>query len=150
MAGEDLIAGAAALASGPVGAAVFIGAKLLGFGLKRSAKKKRKAAQRLQRINTQLRNVQARRQFVRAARGAQANALVAGAASGASLDSSGAQGNLASLQTQENVGLTEQKNTQVRNFNSRVLGDKADKRLATAGALEDASNAFQSFGSTFG
>jgi hypothetical protein len=80
---------------------------LIGASKKRKARQRLRQAGKLSTLNKQVQFAQRRRQFIRAARSAQAAALVQGQASGASLRSSAVQGNLASLQTQEAVALTE-------------------------------------------
>ena len=77
--------------------------------------------------------LQKRRAFMAAAREVRAQVSVAGQVSGAGLESSAAQGNRASLQTQAEVGLSQQ--AEVFAFNERKIRaiDRA-KRHAAAGA----------------
>jgi len=113
-----------------------VGSALLGSRKKRRAKKKLAEGRRLQRQNKILRAVQARRSFLRAARGAQAQALVAGVASGASVESSAVQGSLASIGTQARVGATEQRGQVLTDIRAEDLGVSARSDIRSAQNIE--------------
>ena len=112
---------------------VIIGSKIVSsiFGAKKNkAKKKaRKAGANIEKV----RNLQAKRAFLRNYRQAQAAALVGGVASGVSVDSSAVKGTQASQQTQAQFG----------SFEQDVLGSYA----RAAGKHLDRAGRFQAFAS---
>lgn len=132
-----------------LGPALQIGGAVLTSIFNRRAKGKLKRAKALQRLNTQLANAQAKRQFITAARLARGQVLSAGAASPGGLDSSGTQGALASVATQTEVGLLEQKVVARRNRNISGLTDSAgasQRKGQTFGAVATlGANAVQEF-----
>jgi hypothetical protein len=95
---------------------------------------------KLSTLNKQVQFAQRRRQFIRAARSAQAAALVQGQASGASLRSSAVQGNLASLQTQEAVALTEFGAVEQRNRKIGGLTESAGNLVQQGQQVEKLAN----------
>ena len=115
-----------------------------------AAHKDFRSARRIKGINTTVKALQARRSFVRAARQAQAQALVRGAGSGASLESSAVQGNLASLQTQEQLGVFEQQESTMRTLRVEQLEEKGKRKQARASGISaitgGASDAIAAFG----
>lgn len=111
--------------AGPVGALAGFGISLVTGG---AAKRKLRRAKLLQGLNTQLANAQQKRQFITQARLARAN-IVAGASREGALDSSGTQGVLASLDTQTQNALTEQKIVAERN-------QKIERLVASAGTSQ--------------
>lgn len=109
---------------------------IAGFSKRKKAKRALARAKRIQTVNKQLAFAQQRRQFIKAARSARAQALIEGIASGADLASSAVQGNLASLRTQEQVALTEFSSQEARNRQIEALGAQAGQQLAGAQQIE--------------
>lgn len=108
------------------------------------------AASKLRRANKLLRRnkfqsiVQKRRAFLRNARAAIASNLVAGVATGASLDSSAFQGIAASLQTQEAVALTEFNFAARNELEAQDLTDRAGELQSQASMVQGAASAASS------
>lgn len=113
---------------------------LIGASKKRKARRRLRQAGKLSTLNKQVQFAQRRRQFIRAARSAQAAALVQGQASGASLRSSAVQGNLASLQTQEAVALTEFGAVEQRNRKIGGLTESAGNLVQQGQQVEKLAN----------
>ncbi len=115
-----------------------------------SAHKDFRSARRIKGINTTVKALQARRSFVRAARQAQAQAAVRGAGSGASLESSAVQGNIASLRTQEQLGVFEQQESTMRTLKVEQLEEKGKRKQARAAGISaitgGAADAIAAFG----
>jgi len=113
-------------AFGKVGGATF--RKGAQHDLDRAARRRREGAT--------VRNIQRRRAFIRKARAAQAENLVAGVATGAGLESSAFQGTRASLQTQ--TEFAKQLDSQARLRERAIANDqrKAQDSLARAQGFE--------------
>jgi hypothetical protein len=121
-------------------AAAVLGGISLGFGAS-AASKKRKAARARQQIG-KISRVQQRRSFLNKFRTAQAQALVAGQASGAGLESSALRGQQASNVTQRGVALGE-------NIEQERLLVRAESKEEDAAKLGFASDVFATGSSLF-
>ncbi len=111
-----------------VGVAIAVASELFKFGLGRSARRKRRRARvKLARI-TQVKNLQARRQFLQNFARAQAEQLLAGQREGG-LESSLFQGQEAALRTRGEVFLKE-------NREVAQLGGQAQRAIASAERLQ--------------
>jgi hypothetical protein len=114
------------------------------IGLKKHARAELKRAGATERISVLVRNLQRRRSFIRAARQAQAEALIGGVASGAGLESSGVQGTLASLITQEQFGVFEVREQQRRGLKVAAQRAEAQETVERAQDFESAIDTFAS------
>jgi len=125
------------------GSAVSGFTEVLGIKFGRDASKKRREARIARARITRLRNRQARRTFMRSFRQAQATTLTQGVASGAGLESSGVQGQLASGRSQFRTAVFE--------FGkSEDLARTANQRSNEADILEGMANTVTSFGDVIG
>jgi hypothetical protein len=122
--------------AGIVGAAFSTFGKALSASSKRKARVRLKQGRRLEQVTKFERARQARRAFLRNARQAQAQALLAGVSTGASLESSGAQANLQSLRTQQRVALGEQQTQFTRGAEIFRLQEAATTQLNQAREIE--------------
>lgn len=100
---------------------------VLSLGRRKSADSARRRASSIQRKIGLMRTIQNRRAFIRSARGAMAQNLVQGISTGADLSSSGFQGTQASLQTQRDFGLFEQREEQRLTGNIETELDRATR-----------------------
>ncbi len=139
-----------AFALGPAGVALALGATLVQGLFSRRAKRKLRRAKALQALNTRLSNIQAKRQFITQAKLARAEVLAAGAAQAGGLDSSGTQGQLASVDTQTENALKEQKIRRIRNKQIGHLTDSAASTVATGQVVTGAINAAGAVATKFG
>ena len=93
------------------------------------SRKKRRTAAKLQRTIRAISSVQRKRAFLNRFRSAQAETLVAGIASGVSLESSGIRATLASQETQRNIGISEFEEQQ-------RLSQRATQQISAAESLD--------------
>lgn len=118
---------------------------------RKAAKKSSRAQQdanEAQRKINQLKNKQAKRQFLRNFRQAQANVLSAAIAAGVGLDSSAFQGTLQSERSQKNVALREF--AQMDEFGGEMTNamnatSRYNARAATWGAVSNFASSFIAF-----
>ena len=92
-----------------IGSVFKVGGKIASASSKRKGRSFLRKARKLEKVTQFERAVQQRRAFLRQARAAQAEAILGGVATGASLESSGVQGSLQSLTTQTQQALSEQR-----------------------------------------
>jgi len=126
-----------------------VGGKIASARAARKASKAGKAANAAQLKATRLKNEQAKRQFMRKFRQAQAANLTAGIASGVGLESSTVAGQAASFKTQAGVALSEFKQFDELGAEvSRQRGIQASKNAQSAmfGAVSSFASKFISFG----
>ena len=116
----------------------------------RKAAKAQRGANEAQRKINRLRNKQAKRQFLQNFRQAQAAAIVGAVGAGVSVESSGAQGMLASQQTQARVSTNEFNIMDQLGETMAAYQNAYSKRAANAqtwGAVSSFASQFISFGS---
>lgn len=118
------------------GSAVSGFTKVLGIKFGRTATKRRAEARMARAAITRLRNKQAKRSFLKKFRQAQAQALVEGVASGASIDSSGTQGRLAAGRSQFRTAMFEFGKMQDLSRQANRAESAADQSDQMAGTVE--------------
>jgi len=115
----------------------------LSFGRRKNAEHATNRANRAKRKLAVLSTIQNRRNFIRQARGVQADVLLGGAQNVGGLDSSGFQGTQASVQTQFFDELQRSKDTQKANKGIEAELDTAARNLSAAATLQFAGDAVQ-------
>lgn len=119
------------------------------FHQRGQAAQKLRAAGRQQRTALLVRNIQRRRAFIRAARGAQAQNLVAGAQREGGLESSAFQGIEASIQTQSEFGRFEFDTSQLRQQKIGALVAGAERDVQQAQTVKQATEFVSNVGGLF-
>ncbi len=134
---------------GVIAATAAVGSTALSINAAKKGSKAQREANAAQEATNRLRNRQAKRQFLRGFRQAQANTIIASVAAGVGIDSSAFQGTLQSEQSQRSTAVREFKEADdlgAEFASARDRATSASFRSNTFSTISNFATQFVSFG----